>query len=627
MNSPAAPSVPPQPLAPAVPPPPPGKFQQWLIRTFQPGLAGNIIFGVALGGVVALIVGVLASILLVELFLAIAPNFPAATGDSFHFSGQDIMEYVIGLTPLHSSFRDGLQLFFLMHGFTEHIAYTSGSSTYNYTYNPVLSGLLIVPALALALGGYIAASTDLQNRARVSLVRGVAIAIPYAILMLILAPQVNGSVPLPPYSQASDIQTISVDPTSLFIFSLLWGLIFGMLGATLKLGRGRWRHMAAQYLASLPQRQIVGMLLGGLCAVGLGIALSLLVIFGILAFSSYSVPIFLQNLSFFSQGYANWQYMTGWAIVWGPLHAVNLFAYSFGAPVTISAPRDAVACFYQNCTNSNPNAHLALSLFNGSPHLPSWTNAFVVLPIISLFLGGRVSAAFGRAQTIGQGALQGAIIAVPFTVLVMLLSAFSMLSYQYSGPFGQSNTIETLTLTFGVNPFDLLLWALMSGAVLGGLGGAYQLSTLKAPAGGLLRGLATPLKALGAPGLALVDRLSRRPRSAPHTAAQRLIAGAVFAAILLLIASGAVAVCFITFNQSISYLTNTRLRDIGSVIAITLPGLLLVSAGAAALAEESLPPVSLAQTAPLPPPAPPPAPMPPYPTGQSHQQYDYRGGN
>jgi hypothetical protein len=624
-NAPGAPPRPPQPAAPALPPPPPGAFQQWLMRTFQPGLAGNAIFGIVMGGLIAMIAGGLVSIILVSILHAIAPNLGTGSASSGNpFSGQDIMDFVLGLTSTHATFRDGMQFFFLMNGAAVHVTYTSGSSTSVYTTSAILSGLLIVPALALVLGGYIAASTDLQNRAVPGLLRGAAIAIPYVVLMLILVPQVNGTTPLPPYVQGNDTQTLSIDTTSLLLFSALWGMLFGFLGATLKLGRGRWRQMVARYLTSLPQRQIVGMAVGGCSSVGLGIALSMLVLYSMLAFSALSVPLFLHNLCFFTAGYANWQYMTAWAISQGPFHAVNLFAYSFGAPVTINNPASlGNPCFYTTGTR------VTLSLFGGSPHLPPWTNAFVALPIISLFLGGRISVVYGRAQTIGQGLIQGALIAVPFTILMMLLSAFTMLSYQTVNSSTSSTSVpSTVTQSFGVAPFDLLLWALVSGAVLGGIGGAYQLSTFKVSVSKALASLAKPLIALGIPGMALFDRLSGRPRSAPHTPALRLISGAAFAVIVLLIVAGAVAVCFVALNQTITYDFNTRLRDILSVVLVAVPGLLLISAGAAALAGEKPPPLQPAPTAPLPPapPAPPVAPVTPFPPGRTNQFPNYPGG-
>src|SRR5947209_10453221 len=242
---------PPQPDRPTAPPPPPSPFQHWLIRTFQPSLAGNAILGIVLGALVAVVLGGAIAVILEAIFHALAPSF--GFSNNLGASGQDILDYSLGLIPLHAPFRDGMQLFFLMHGFAAHVQYTPGGFYSSYNSNATLNGLLIIPALALTLGGYIAASTDLQNRAVSSLLRGAAIAIPYAALLIALAPQVNGNLPLFPGAPTTDVNTFTIDSTSLLLYGLIWGAIFGLLGATLKLGRGRWRHMVVQFLHTRPR--------------------------------------------------------------------------------------------------------------------------------------------------------------------------------------------------------------------------------------------------------------------------------------------------------------------------------------------------------------------------------------
>ncbi|HYT27815.1 MAG TPA: hypothetical protein VEL72_02260 [Ktedonobacteraceae bacterium] len=617
---------PPQPDRPMAPPPPPSPFQHWLIRTFQPSLAGNAILGIVLGALVAVVLGGAIAVILEAIFHALAPSF--GINGNFGASGQDILDYSLGLIPLHAPFRDGMQLFFLMHGFAGHLQYTPGGS---FNFNATLNGLLIIPALALTLGGYIAASTDLQNRAVSSLLRGAAIAIPYAALLIALAPQVNGNLPLFPGEPTTDVNTFTIDSTSLLLYGLIWGAIFGLLGATLKLGRGRWRHMVVQFLHTRPRPQIVGMLTGGLAASGLGILLSMLVLYGFLAFSAFSVPIFTQNLCNFGFGLANWQYMTGWAIAQGPLHAVNLFFYSFGAPVNIVNPKSLnQGCFYINSLTGSD--HVTYSLLGGSPHLPNWTFVFLAIPVVSLFLGGRVSAAFGKAQTSGQGLVQGALIAVPFTILMMLLSVFTMIVLQDTGTFNSgSSTNTTLTQSFGVAPFDLLLWALLSGAVLGGLGGIYQTSSFKQSVRGTLSPFAGLLRWLGTPGYALFNRLRGGNRSAPRTTALWLLYGAAFSALILVIAVGVAAVYFISLNQSVPSDVITRTRDIMSTLLVALPGLLLISAAVAALTEEKVPQVQAVMAAPpfMPtgPMGGPMPPVPPVPPQYPPQSYpNYQGG-
>src|SRR5207249_3696638 len=119
---------------------------------------------------------------------AIAPHVSGAGG---YGSGEDIVDYALGMIPLHNLWRDTLQLFMIMLGAGIHRqdGYSSWTSL------APLYGLLVLPALLLTYGGYIAACTDFQNHIRSSLWRGAAIAVPFTLLLLLLVSQVNGCIP------------------------------------------------------------------------------------------------------------------------------------------------------------------------------------------------------------------------------------------------------------------------------------------------------------------------------------------------------------------------------------------------------------------------------------------------
>ncbi len=176
------------PAVPAVPPPPPAGLQQWLIRTVGPNLASNAVFGVSLGGVVAAIFGAFAAIIIISIAHAIAPRILLYGGGA---TGEDVVDYALGLIPLHSVFRDGMQLLLIMNGVAIHIQ----NNTDVYSYTSPLNGLIIIPAIALTFGGYLAAGTDVQNRVQSSLWRGVSIAMPYTILLFFMTTQANGCIP------------------------------------------------------------------------------------------------------------------------------------------------------------------------------------------------------------------------------------------------------------------------------------------------------------------------------------------------------------------------------------------------------------------------------------------------
>ncbi len=565
-------------------PPSPSATQRLLINIFQPALASNALLGILLGGIVAAVLGCLASVLIVVIAHAIAPH--PSTG--YPFSGEDSVNYALGIFSLYSPWRDGLQLFLVAHGVGLHLVFSStfsnNTNTFSYAYNPALNGLLIIPALLLTLGGYLAASTDFQNRPQTSLLRGAAIAIPYTVLLFILASQANGCIPISDFSHSgsiptctgtSEMGTLTIDNLSLIVLGILWGGLFGLLGASLKLARGQWRQMMLSYLRTGPRSQLKGMITGGLAASGLGLSLSLLVLFCLLAYAEVSVPLFTR--SFCQRG--DWQILTLWGIAQGPLHAVNLFFLSFGTPITISNPTpQQFPCFY---ATGQP---LTLSLFDGNSSLPAWRYVLLAVPVISLFLGGRVSAAIGRVQGTGPGAIQGLIITAPFTVLMALLSFFCTVTVTFANQANSGGSVSSSqpsaihVQSAGVGLANLLLWALLSGSVLGALGGAYQASGTRLPSilSGLLRGLSAPI-------YGILNLVSRQHRSVQRTAARNLLYSAVFCAFLLAIIAGAAGGYLIAFNDTLSLADNQHIRDIISVVLVALPGLLLVSSCASAL--------------------------------------------
>ncbi|GAC1387044.1 MAG: hypothetical protein NVSMB33_16610 [Ktedonobacteraceae bacterium] len=560
------------------------------MRLFGEKLASNALFGVILGGVLAAVVGVIVTALLLSIFHAIAPH---NSNVGIYSTGEDFVDYTLGIIPLHNLFRDTLQLFLVMHGTGFHTEYLyGGTSAPSYTYSFVspLNGLLIIPALLLIFGGYIAASSDFQNTIRASLWRGVAIAIPYVILLFLMSFQANGCIPFNgtsttdltcsvSSSSTSSYSVFTIDNLTLFGFGLLWAALFGLLGASLKIARGNWRHMLFSSLRASSRPQIMGMVVGGLAAAGLGIFLALLVLFSFIPYTTYSIPLLARAMCYNT---GDWQILTLWSIAQGPLHAVNLFFLSMGAPINISNPQHG-QCFYINGTSAS------ISLFGTDLPLATWTRLLLALPVISLFLGGRVSASVGRAQGIGPAAVQGAMIALPFSALMALLTALCTIRITTISSNGaSSNLTPSIVQTAGAGVFELLLWTLLGGALLGALGGMYQSSTLKTSAGRFFTSLLLPLELLSKLGYAIFDRLSGQSRGSPRSRARSLLYGAFLCTLLLVIVAGVAGGLLIAFNQTISLVDNQRIRDVMSVILIALPGLLIVSTCASALCRDPL---------------------------------------
>src|SRR5439155_17772567 len=170
---------------------PPNAVQRSLIRLFSANLASNALFGVILGSLLTAVGGVLVTGLLVSIAHAMAPQVTNPGGSNGYASGENSIDFALGIVQLYSLFRDSLQLFLVMQGVGIHIQYSTGA----YASFAPLHGLLVLPALLLTLAGYIAASTDFHNRLQSSLWRGVAIALPYTLLLWLMTTQVNGCIP------------------------------------------------------------------------------------------------------------------------------------------------------------------------------------------------------------------------------------------------------------------------------------------------------------------------------------------------------------------------------------------------------------------------------------------------
>ena len=547
--------------------PPLNALQRFLVRVFQPAMASNALFGILLGGLIAAVLGALLSWLLLIAAYAIAPHAVSYFGQN----SQGSIDFALGIYPLHAPWRDSLQLFLVMHGVPFQEQYQSGTDLSQYTAIAPLSGLLLLPALLLTFGGYLAACTDLQNRSQSSLLRGATVAVPYTLLLLLMTTQVNGPLPSSPGNGPSISETLSMNSGLILVFGLLWGALFGTLGASLKLAQGQWRNMLRRYFLLTRHPQVIGMLVGGLSAAGLGLALSLLVVFGFLALSTFSVPLLARLCS-----PGDWQYLLIWGLSQGPLHAANLYFFSFGTPITITNtfPGD-YSCFYSN------TPHTVLTL-RDTP-FPSWLYAVLLLPVISLFYGGRASVAVSRVRGAGPAAIQGALIAVPFTMLMMLLSLISTITNTTTSSAAGSAG-ATYAQSAGAAAIDIVLWALLSGAVLGALGGIYESSSASISVSRLLTTIGSAVSLPLRPLFHLFDELSGQAHSVQRTSARSLFysafAVALLLAIIALIAGGAL----ITFSQTVSFQENQRIRDILSVLLITLPGLLLLSSCVSALA-------------------------------------------
>jgi len=575
--------------------------QRLLVQVFRPALASNAIFGTVLGALLA----VLGGVLLAAIYLAFAHAFvPQGVFHIGTFSANDtLVDILLGIIPLHSPLRESLQFYLVMHGVATNVQLSAASGqvtgSTTFTFVRPLNGLLILPALLLTLGGYVSASTDFQNRARSSLLRGAAIAIPYTLLLFILLLIVNGSIPLdalqlnvPKNTSTAIVATLNMDIFSLLAFGLLWGTLFGLLGASLKLAQGQWRHSLFHYLQTNRYSRISSAITGALAATGVGVFLSLLLLCCLLVYLTASTST---SLLTGSASAVPWQTLVLASIAYLPLLAVNLFFLSLGVPGNLAASCSSYSSFFSLLCSSSSGSHVTLSLFGSTPPLPSlwypWIYALLAVPAISLFLGGRVSAFHSGAQSVGAGTLQGALIALPFVLLLMLLTLLTTVRLSFTGSFGGIDnpySLPSYTASIGVGIFELFPLALLFGVVLGALGGIYQASAIKRGVRLLLADLCAPFRLLGKPAFFILDRLSGQPRNVQRSPVRSWLYSTFLCTLLLAIVADIGGGLLISLNQTLSFDDNLRILSIGAVLLVALPGLLLLCTCASAFANDPL---------------------------------------
>src|SRR5579859_4403760 len=156
-----------------------------------------------------------------------------------------------------------LNFFALEHQVTLLFHITSSSISEDLSYNLPTLGFLIVPALALTLGGYFGASSDYRRTARFSIARGALIGPFYAIILLFLALLSSSQLDGQTLGFGSSISgTASPNVLQEFLFGLLWGTLFGALGGWIQLTGRRWLSAALPTLQSLRHTRVAGALAG-----------------------------------------------------------------------------------------------------------------------------------------------------------------------------------------------------------------------------------------------------------------------------------------------------------------------------------------------------------------------------
>lgn len=581
------------PLAPPPPPPPPvtlrlfgpdadalnarpsNGLQAWLLRRIPLNYVVSKWFMGVAGALVALAVG---------LILTFAVQFLLGNGLLDLLGISDTMLTGGDSSIANSLFNPSVLNFFAWeHQVTLTLHVTISSQTENLSYTFPLLGLLLVPALALTLGGYLAAASDFHRHPRYSIARGALIGPFYAILLLLLA--FASSTTLDPNILglgSSGTATLGPNVLQECLFGLLWGTLFGALGGWIQLTGSRFLKAALPSLQTLRHSRVAGALTGAAVALACGILLFTGFEFAYFAYGAANTargggPLSAGGVP--TTGLSIWTVLRQ-GLTLGPGAAIWLFALGTGAPISTTLI-------------STGSASISSSFgFIGATQSPG-SNSLVYLfalgPLIAYIVGGRVAARVARAQRTGDAFIAGALMAVPLCLLMGLATLLTVDSVNAS-PNGSES--QTFTESIGPSFWPTLLAVLVAGAIVGGIGGA---SALVAPQlGALPRLLLTPLRPLGFLLNRLLDKLTAHPAGQPRSEATKwfydsVLLAVILAAILLILIPAAPALASTPFPFPV-------LRGIMLWVATLLVGLpLLFLIGSLVVSFSAPPPLPAAQ--------------------------------
>jgi hypothetical protein len=504
------------------------RVQQGLRRAF-PGVAANPWFGIVLGSCLAMVLG-------------LAATWVLTTVAGAFIGWQALQAYLPlnlqGMPLVVDTFTVVMQRATLVLTTMSPAGVVTGTATVS----PPITLLLLVPALALTAGGYVAASTDWWGRPRASFARGAGVALPCALLLAFLG-QLGASS-----GATSNGQIVaSVNTISLILYGLLWGVLFGGAGALLRL-YGKPARALGLALARRPRPRWLAPALGGLAAVGYGAGFAMAAFVATLpalALLETQLPAVTNTLRGSLAG------LIAAVLLLLPGLAILLLGVAGGAPVHGIA---------SGAPGPLPAGSAQFSLVAASGHPPA-LYMLLILPAMALFLGGRVAARTAGAPSWLARLASGALSGIPYALLLTALSWLATAGLTATGQAGGA-PLQT-TAQVGLGSVGTLVTALLAGVIFGALGG---LSVSSRAVREYQRQVPLPVS------------VGRRLRQTLRLAALLLGLAVIFGGVL------------VTLSGVLSYPTVVALAAIGAFIATLLPLALLVVATGTALAP--LPPAA-----------------------------------
>lgn len=563
------------------------QLQRSIMRNVSPRYAVNRWFMGALGALIAAGVGLLVTFLVQSFIVSLLSNIidvamASVPGGSL-YSG--IVKSL--LTP------DLLKMFVMEHrvpfdvtvGGTSSLVSMSGDVTIAM---PV-TGLLLIPAIALVIGGYISAASDFHRSALYSTMRGALVGPFYGIILAALAYFGSSSTNAQILGVSMDT-TVSPIPWQAFFYGLLWGVIFGALGGWMQFaGSGFLRQaiptLRARYGHTLMGGRIVGALSGSLVVVVAGMvacigllvaAVAYAVVYAAQAPGAASSGSSLSSLglggvsssaspSASSASMSLLQLIVLFALIYAPTLAAYVFGLATGATFQIAG---------STSVNSSAANNLSYGLFSGQHILPStapqWLYLVVLIPIVCYFAGGRVAARAAGAQTGGDGFVAGALMAGPASILMALLAYLTGLNLDAS--FAGQTANESISVSVG----SIFLVTLLVGAVVGGIGG---ITATTAPAlGSVFRVLVLPMRPLAGLVSRRLDAFTRLPQGARRSIGRQRLDDAILSIVGIGLVVVALDICNLVISPIVPFKQLVTLDAIVAALLIFVPTVLFIAA-------------------------------------------------
>lgn len=457
----------------ATPPTYANRLHRRLLRRLPPPVAESVFFGALIGPLVA---GLCALLLTLLVSLVVGPILDQAFNASFAAAlGSQA-------TILPATFyTNPLQLFATASHATlnEQVTITGSPLATTARIDTPVSLLLVLPAIGLLLGGYVAGSTNTTGRRLYSLTRGASISLLYALFTLLLSLQTASTLVITDLGGSSGSITLTPDPFSSAVGGLLWGLLFGAAGGALS---ARSLPKAPRTPPTSPElARFRAALLGGGAALATLFALSLVLILSLVVLSQAGtqLPRLDGSLNLGTATISCTQYVASQQpltsqgpttpaqpaptgidhtlpqVIGSPAPALLLMEASMGVPLDLSgsAPRTSIA--------------QSIGLLGGDCAPGADGGVFyllLLLPSIAFLIGGWVSGRTAHDRTILGAAGTGLMLALVMAVLLDLVLFLATVNATIT-VFGFS-----VTASFGPSPIGAFLAGLVFGATFGVLG-------------------------------------------------------------------------------------------------------------------------------------------------------------